>query len=229
MTPMREDDFLVHLKHMVKECVQEDVKMFNALDISSVVISPRTTKRILHAIQKGCGRRETVIIVKRIVAAFLITISVIFASAMCIEPVRATVWNAIVSWYDKYIDIDLASPNKTLPTKIEKVILPSYIPKNWVIAEITNDSAMVSYTFVGTAGEHITYTQTIVSSSEVWMDNTECTIENINLNDLYEARLLVYRDGRYKIVWENQYAFIISGYGITLEEVVCIAESVNEH
>lgn len=228
MDGMNETGFEALLKHAAKECLDADVAIFNALDVSDVAVSKRTTKRILRAIRQGSGRSRATALVKRAAMISLVTLSVLFASAMCIEPVRAAVWDVIVSWYDKYIGISFVdSVTEDTPDSIETVLMPD-VPEGWEAVELVSDPVTACYLMYGTQGEYVTYQQMVIDSS-IGVDNNGCTIEEILLNGQYDAYLLVYEDGRYKIVWENLYAFIVSGENIAFDVLVDIAESVNKH
>lgn len=228
MDRMDEAEFETLLKLGAKECLDADVAMFNALDVSDIEISPKTTKRILRAIRQECGRSSAAAAVKRAAMICLVTLSVLFASAMCIEPVRAAVWDALVSWYDKYIGISFVdSVTEDTPDSIETVLMPD-VPEGWEVVELVSDPVTACYLMYGTQGEYVTYQQMVASDGEVWMDN-DCTVEEIRLNDQYDAYLCTYEDGRYTIVWEKRYVFTVSGENIALDVLVDIAESVNRY
>lgn len=71
-------------------------------------------------------------IFKRISLIFLITGTLLFATAMSTSPIRAAFWNVIVNWYDDYIGVRFYNTDTSdIPTTIETVMEPSYLPNGW--------------------------------------------------------------------------------------------------
>lgn len=231
MVKINESNMRVILKLAAEQCLDEDVAAFDALDISDITVSRKTRNRVLRAASKAQTDASWHIftqVLKKAAVICLVTVSLLFAAAMSIEPVRAAFWEAIVTWYDEYIGINFDYEDEGyIPTKIERVILPD-IPEGWETVELTSDSVTVFYMIYGTEGEYITYQQMTSDDGEIWVDNTDCIFEMILLNEKYDAYLCTHNDGRYQIIWKNRYVFAISGENVDLDVLIGIAETINK-
>ena len=206
-------------------CLDEDVAAFDAPDTTDVTISRKESARILRLIRASGKRRSGRF--GKAAACFLLVFSLLFAGAMCIEPVRATILHAILNFYEDCIHVWIAAPETETPDKILEVLLPD-VPDDWTAEEIVCDDTDVIYIYRTPDGQHASFQQMPWSDSAVIaLDNTDCTVREIRLNRRLTAQLLAYADFRYALVWENRYTFIADGTNIDLDCLLAMAESVN--
>lgn len=90
-------------------CGDRDVAMFNAIDDSQVILSPRLDRRIHHLIAQhareerfGSSRKLAV----RILVAAMLILSLSCVAMLSISGVREAIRRVIVSWYDDYLTIE---------------------------------------------------------------------------------------------------------------------------
>lgn len=206
-------------------CLDEDVAAFDAPDTTDVTISRKESARILRLIRASGKRRSGRF--GKAAACFLLVFSLLFAGAMCIEPVRAAILHAILNFYEDCIHVWIAAPETETPDKILEVLLPD-VPDDWTAEEIVCDDTDVIYIYRTPDGQHASFQQMPWSDSAVIaLDNTDCTVREIRLNRRLTAQLFTYADGRYALVWENRYTFIADGTNIDLDCLLAMAKSVN--
>lgn len=206
-------------------CLDEDVAAFDAPDTTDVTISRKESARILRLIRASGKRRSGHF--GKAAACFLLVFSLLFAAAMCIEPVRAAILHAILNFYEDCIHVWIAAPETKTPDKILEVLLPD-VPDDWTAEEIVCDDTDVIYIYRTPDGQHASFQQMPWSDSAVIaLDNTDCTVREIRLNRRLTAQLFTYADGRYALVWENRYTFIADGTNIDLDCLLAMAKSVN--
>lgn len=221
----RNENPTLGLKAAARLCLDEEVAAFDCIDTAGIKVSRRTAARILRAIR--ASRSTFARRFGRAAACFLIALSLLFAAAMCIEPIRASILNAVLTWYEEYVAVRFVAPAEDTPSRICETILPD-IPSKWETEEIVCDDTMVFFVYHTPQGQHASFQQMPRSDSAVIaLDNTDCTVQEIFLNNRYSAQLFSYADGRYSIAWDNRYVFIVDGKDIDLDVLLRMAESVN--
>ncbi|MBR4000338.1 MAG: DUF4367 domain-containing protein [Clostridia bacterium] len=165
-------------------------------------------------------------ILKRTVVACLVIVTVAFASAMCIQPVRAAFWNAIVTWYERYVDIAFVAEEENFPQTILERKIPE-IPDGWTITVIKESKYSGIYCMEGPEGKSITYKQSVYSGMSNWFDNTDCDIQEILLHDETKAILITYhQEESFALTWFDEYEYNLRGEHITAEQLIALAESI---
>lgn len=221
----KDENFEALIKRAAEMCAKEEIAEFEALDAEGVTLSDETKQRILESIctkkkRKFGGARIT----KRAMAACVAAICVV--TAMSIRPIRASVVDAFVTWYEKYLTISISSDDTTeLPKKIEERILPD-LPDGWRIETFDEDEIGGIYEIFGTNGEYMSYKQFIVTDSDSMFDNTDCTIEKVVFNDNTQGYLLMYSDGDIILHWVKSYKFSLLGRGVSKDFLIRIAEDI---
>ena len=90
-------------------CGDRDVAMFNAIDDSQVVLSPRLNKRI-HRLIAQHAREEMFApsrrLAVRIIVAAMLILSLSCVAMLSISRVREAIRRVIVSWYEDYLTIE---------------------------------------------------------------------------------------------------------------------------
>ena len=89
-------------------CSDDDIKAFDNLDDSNVVLSKEFNKKKAQIIKKYNAQSFNVGIKKfsiRLLVAVLIIMSLSLITIMAVGPVREALFEAIVEWYDDYITI----------------------------------------------------------------------------------------------------------------------------
>lgn len=220
-------NFHMLLRLAVRNCMEEDFSEFQSMDASDVTVHPRIRRKVKAAVHRMYLRTSMGWqIMKRSIAACLVIVTVLFASAMCIQPIRSAFWNAVVTWYEEYIEILFVSEDDEYPTIIEEQRLPQ-VPAGWTMTEIEKSDAHCFYEIMGPDNEYIVYEQRVYTEISQGYDNTECDIQEIILNNETKAQLITYKEDEIRIItWLNQYEYSLIGEFVTVEQLISIAESV---
>lgn len=225
---MNTKSFNVALKLAAREVVADDALMLDSLETTNVTVGSGTKRRIKRALRYAENDSHKIPIWKQIVAACIIVFVVSVGVAMSMPDVRAALWDAIVAWFDDYMSIVFESNNsENVPEKIEKIVLPSYIPDGYEIDNIFESTNIGYYQIKSSSGERAYYYQ-MSMGSEMLVDNTDVKISSITLNGDISATLFVYKNGERSITWTDDYAYALESTDLSLKELIKIAESVNK-
>jgi hypothetical protein len=210
--------------------LDDEIDVMTNLDVSEFTLSDKMERHIRSSIQRNSRKEKwtPVFHCAKIAGIILVSvISILFAAAMMIQPVRAAFFDAIVQWYDDYIAIRFV-PEEDVPTKIEEVKYPTYLPKGWQIELNYQGIGGADYKIVNQKGDIVIYIEQSPHNQvdEIWFDNTDAEITEILLNKQYSAQLITYNDGNYALTWNNIYNYYLISYQCDLELVLRIAESI---
>ncbi len=221
-------NFDILMKLAVNKCMEDEIALFDSLDISDTAVSQKTRRKVMNTLrQQKLQNSAWMQIVKRTAVACLVIITIAFASAMCIQPIRAGLWNAILTWYEECIGITFEKEEDAeYPTIIEERIVPETLPDGWTIEQLDWSKFGYNYMLTGPAGETVLYMQGIVNDQEMWFDNTDCEINTILLHGNIEAYWLHYAYGCNTITWQDRYTFTLIGEDVSKEILVEIAEAI---
>lgn len=221
-------NFDILMKLAVNKCMEDEIALFDSLDVSEVTVSDKTRRKVTMTLRRQSIRNSAWLqMTKRVVVACLVFVTVFFASAMCIQPVRAAFWNAIVTWYEEYIGIVFEKGEEIeYPTTIEERILPESLPDEWEIEVLVESIVRNEYMLSGPSNEIVLYSQNIVDEAEMWYDNTDCEVNEITIHDQTEAYWIHYADGSNTITWRGKYIFTLAGLDVSKEMLVEIAEVI---
>lgn len=222
-------NFPVLVKLAVQENMEKEITDFDALDDSEITVSAKAVRKFNNRLLFQKIREAKILLyMKRITVAVMVVVTVTFAGAMCIQPVRAAFWDAVITWCERYLIVQLAEDEaKEYPQTIEKRMLPAYLPEGWVIEVFIEDETRGLYELIGPEGEYIGYDQKVFSpDSPTWYDNTDCSVSEITIKDDISACLLTYGDGRFTLSWVDEYEFHLQADPMPLEELLRIAESI---
>ena len=122
--------------------------------------------------------------------------------------------------------------DEPIPTVIEEVILPTWLPDGWTVVEYFANIGLSEQILSGENGEEIVLTQYPFKPDEeaVWFDNTDVEIETIHINKRTEAQLFSYADGSRILTWVDRYVFILTwdSESADTDTLIRIAESMNQ-
>ena len=221
-------NFDILMKLAVNKCMEDEIALFDSLDTSDTAVSQKTRRKVMNTLrQQKLQNSAWMQIVKRTAVACLVIITIAFASAMCIQPIRAGLWNAILTWYEECIGITFEKEEDAeYPTIIEERIVPETLPDGWTIEQLDGGTIGYNYMLTGPAGETVLYMQGVVNDQEMWFDNTDCEINTILLHGNIEAYWLHYAYGCNTITWQDRYTFTLIGEDVSKEILVEIAEAI---
>ena len=224
------DGFEALIRAALHEIVREDWEEIVS-DPEITPVSRRFRGRIkgILAGRSGAGRNRRV--ARKVILGFLAALCAAAMLGMAIPPVREAVVRAVFTWYDTHFGVRYET-EEPVPTIVEDVILPAWLPDGWTIRELSVSIAMADHILAGESGERIHLTQHPIDPDEEtdWFDNTDVTIETVLLNGTTEARLFSYADGSRILTWVDRYVFILtwSDESADAEVLVRIAESMRQ-
>ena len=202
-------DFEARIRAAARCSLDGEVAAFDALDPAAVEISRKTERRILRAIHTLCAPRAHRARLRRIAACAAILLSLTVAALLCVEPIRAAVWNFFFEWYEDHVVVRVGADEAT-PSVIEEVILPD-LPQGWTATEIANNRGSVCCSYDGPQGEWLVYDQNPINPNAVHFFNSEhSTISTVTLKGGYTAQLFVFESGTSLLFWSNRYTFTVS-------------------
>jgi len=219
-------NFQMLMRLAVRNCEEEDFAEFQTMDPSDTEVHPRIRRKVRQAIRKAYLRESIAWrILRNSAVACLVIITVLFSAVMAIPPVREALRDALVTWHERYICVAFET-DAEYPETIETRHLPQ-LPEGWTMTVIGESDKSIYYRMIGPDEKYVTYQQSVYTGREQKYDNTECDIQKILLNDQTEALLITYHSElSYNVSWADQYCYSLTGYSVTPEELIALAESV---
>ncbi len=224
-------DFLIHAA--VYDCHTDDAALLDSFGVSSINFSKvyiRRKKKILSEQKKKQEYNFKKIIRFRIIIAALITVSIILGSILSISAVRESLWKTIMTWYEKYIDVQFENEvsEATPPTTIEEVRKPTGIPNEWEEIFLSDDSSGVFIEYYKKGEFLFSFQQGLMQDNALWINAENVTVSDIIING-YVAKLSQKNDNPNdcQIVWnDGEYYYNIGGYTLSVDQLIEVAKSV---
>lgn len=165
----------------------------------------------------------TYAVLRKIAACILICLSVGFAALMAIPTVRASVWDSVVNFYEKYIKFDFNVTAGGEETIGEYTL--RYVPDGFVrTAEVETPMRSV-YTYEnGQSAFYIRYQCS--KDNTIAYDDENGKIYTIKINGI-DGYLVEYLDGTYTLVWEYIHTVFTVDGDISFKEMIKIAENIS--
>ena len=159
------------------------------------------------------------------IAACLLICLGLGLSVMAASPaIRASVWNSVIDFYEKYVSMDF-SYGRGKSVTIGDFQL-NYVPRGYLLGYVQDTRVGGKYRFVNVDGEYfvVSYYDMEDASSNYSNENGE--FKKIELNNI-EAYAIDYENGVCSIIWKmNGYQFTIDG-SIQYTELKKIAENIS--
>lgn len=227
-----------------KDSGNDDVEDFKSLDISEVKLSRdfyAKQKRTVNASRHKAnvpGIRKVLI---RIAVALMALMSLGFLTVMAVPDLREAVFEVVIEWYDNYVSVrfEKAEEDRTSthepdeshsvivpPTKIEKVMKPTYIPEGAEEDVVANNKFIVVTDYYLEDDLVLSFTQTLYSNKEKLLDNNTGDFYNIDINSYSAVAFALERNGC-AIIWtDGNYYYYAQSYLFDIEDIRKIALSV---
>lgn len=229
----REEAFFQALKQALGEAVREEWGEMASHHVRHPV-SLRCRSKMKRILSGKSVNQMNRTLAKKIVIGILVALAVFTMLGMAIPPVREAVIRTVFTWYDECFgvryEVETAEP---LPTVIEEVVLPTWLPDGWTLETSFSGKLGVEHILSDGNGNFIDLDQTILQPDHetTWFDNTDVEIETVLLNGHTEAQLFTYADGGRILTWVDRYEFILTGYADTggdADVLIRIAESMKQ-
>ncbi len=206
----------------------EEVEAYNALPDEDVVFSKEFEEKVLaiNKRRKSLFYKATKTVPRRI-AVVLIAAVITFTMMMGISAIRTPIINFVVKVYDSFISIFVEEEEDIkLPTSIEHMYLPTYLPEGYVKI-ISENYEFNAQTLWLKNIYTITLSQNILSEdSKITINNEDIDYQIVSINGI---DVHYYNDtGFCSIFWSNNgYLFTLTcPEDITISEIEKIIGSM---
>ena len=228
-----EETFRQALKQALGEAVREEWDEMASHHVRHPV-SLRCRLKMKRILSGRSVRQTNRTLAKKIGIGILVALAVFAMLGMAIPPVREAVVKMIITWYDECFGVRYeVETDEPIPTVIEEVILPAWLPEGWKLERVYSEKMLVWHELSDENGNSIDLEQIILSPDHetTWFDNTDVEIETVLLNSHTKAQLFTYADGGRILTWVDRYEFILTGYADTggdADILIRIAESMKQ-
>lgn len=139
------DSFDALITAALCEIVREDwEEIVSDPDITPV--SSRFRRRIEGILEGRSARgRRTM---RKVVVGFLAALCAAAMLGMAVRPVREAVIRMVFTWYDTHFGVRY-EPEEPVPTVVEEVILPAWLPDGWTVRELSVNFLMADHILAG--------------------------------------------------------------------------------
>ncbi|MBQ7939811.1 MAG: DUF4367 domain-containing protein [Clostridia bacterium] len=164
----------------------------------------------------------TYAVLRKIAACILICLSVGFAALMAIPTVRASVWDSVVNFYEKYIKFDFNVTSVGEETIGEYTL--GYVPDGFVRTSAAETNAKHKYRFENE--EYVFTIRYYYSKNCLSYDDEKGKVYIVKINGT-DGYMVEYLDGTYTLVWKNKNAVFFVDGNISSKEIIKIAENIS--
>lgn len=171
---------------------------------------------------------------KRVAVVFLAIISISFGVLATSEEVRAAIVNTVVTWYDKFIQLDFTRSDETIEQNGESTepiinvsdLVIGYIPSQYELASSTEESQFREYIYTTESGDYMLIGIYSSESTEVANDIEVMNYEQLTING-NEAYILYNESERMGsvIIGNRGYTIVISSIS-EKEDILKVAENI---
>ena len=170
---------------------------------------------------------------KRLAVAFFVVVTLSFGILMTNSDVRAAVSNTVVTWYEKFVQIDFSKTEDTYDTDDTESSIPEftdleigYIPLKYVLSSSTEDLYYREYIYTSDDGDYMLIGLYSSEATEIATDIELMEYEQIiiNGNNAYILYDDIERMGSL-IAGNNKYTILITSIS-EKEEIIKVAENI---
>lgn len=214
------------LKSAFKEAAALDLAELESKDIEIRYPSKKQKRDIERAIRKvehtnsvGFGR------ISRAVAMIAIVCCLALGAIMLQPTVRASVWDVVVSFFEKYLSVDFDTDRQVAEYKLGEYVI-GYIPDGYYLEETQENMLRIDMIFKNNLENAIS-----VSLYDTSFSHTGADIENgksraVTVADSAGYLITYVDDKELQLVWGDSIkTFIIRG-AISEKEIMRIAKSI---
>lgn len=208
---------------------REEVNAYKALPDEEVAFSKEFEDKVhlINKKRKSLFYQATKTVPRRI-AVILVAAIIVFTMTMSISALRTPLINFIMNIYENYINIYFVEDEESsnIPTSIEHMYVPSYIPDNYMQIDSQNYGVSAETIWMNDESLIILNQDPLNENFNVHINNEGADYQTISIsgNDIY----YYVKDGYYFIIWTDQaYLFTITcPESISLLEVEKIISSM---
>ena len=196
-------DLSLNLFREALSTAQDELEAELTEKTSKVVITREQHESGVARIMAAFRKRKNIIVKRRILVALLAAVLVILTSCT-IYANRDKIAAFMEKFYSTYIDVSYGEIDENVPTEIQQVYLPSYIPEGYEITDLHSNSARVRTQWENEDGARITFVQNLLAGDLTGLDFEKGDPNIITVNDMTvyyskynNADIYVWNDGYY--------------------------------
>lgn len=213
------------LRYATLYCFKEDIEYIDSLKREDITVSPKTKRKVMR--QWDREQREPRFRVpkylKTAAVAILLSISILFGVAMCIEPVRAAFIEAVVTWYEDYF---LVSFRKSQVETEFVPMEPTYIPDGFELTEHYETDNLLFLSYICN-NQYLFFEQYNDININLFNDNTEWILSDNSLMNKNGVTIKCYISDKCSLVtWRDKYLYKIIYNIENDDEIIKLINSV---
>lgn len=230
-----------------RDCENDEAEKFKNIDTSGVVLSAGFYARKRRLIGRYKLRPALAVCRKcfvRVAVALMALMSIGFLTVMAIPNVRNAMFDAVVEWYENYvsvrfepsgaqepdgtsdIDPDTTVASVTPPTKIEKIMKPTYVPQGAEEDVVINNASCVTIDYYSGDDMIMSFTQVLFGDGKTLYDNSISGTNDVMVNGNRAIAFKHESEGGELIWTDGEYYYQIDSATLGIDELVKIASSV---
>lgn len=230
-----------------RDCENDEAEKFKNIDTSGVVLSAGFYARKRRLIGRYKLRPALAVCRKcfvRVAVALMALMSIGFLTVMAIPNVRNAMFDAVVEWYEDYvsvrfepsgaqepdgtsdIDPDTTVASVTPPTKIEKIMKPTYVPQGAEEDIVLSNTFGVTIDYYSGDNMILSFTQTLFDNGKKLLDNGIPDMRDIEINGNSAITFRHESEGDVVIWTDGEYYYQLRSAALGIDELVKIASSV---
>lgn len=219
-------DFDSVMKAACEMWLNERVAAVEAMGAPAMTISRKTDRTFKRAMNIAYFKESTAYKTIRSISVACLTLFVLAGVMVAtVEPVRAFVWENITTWYEDHIKIEFKKEEKVdYPSSVETNHYPK-LDKGWVITPVNASQPSGSSYIISPDGKKILYSQ-VNSDSEVLLDSSKHSVEEVFLKDNTKGYLYVYENGYNILIWQKEYIYKLQSYEVSSEVLIYLANRI---
>lgn len=232
------DEFDALITLASAECIEDEVSNFLKIAVTDVpsTKSSHRIERLIRRDKNKYSQKRLLKCLKIVAVACLIVMSLAFTACMTIPQVRASIWEAVIEWYDEYIAIcfepskapNVSSPPEEAPATIEEINVPTYLPQGYTLMSAGDDLQFCQECYDADGELAYIFFQLLRDNSNTMIDSTDAAQTVVDINGV-EGVLISGSEGMISLVWKDLfYTYELQGFGLSEEELLRIARSVKE-
>lgn len=180
-------------------------------------------KRILAHEAFKIAFRKIRYISSKIAMIFVAIILVAVVTVMSVSALRNAVWNAILEWYEEYIDIKYTGTEDPIVDKIEEIHKPTNLPEGVEEFIWIQEDALFMCEFVFEEKSIGIFEQHLLKNTNSFkIDSIEANIYSITIND--SVYTVVDTKNNYNVFW-NDGVYYYTLYGENLNLLMMLLEN----
>lgn len=164
----------------------------------------------------------TYAVLRKIAACILICLSVGFAALMAIPTVRASVWDSVVNFYEKYIKFDFNVAAIGEETIGDYTL--GYVPDGFVRTDAL-ETALKSVYMYENGKQQFSIRYRYAKDNTIAYDDENGKIHIIDVNGA-DGYLMEYGNGRHSLTWQKNGAIFTVDGDISVNEMIKIVEKI---